>query len=79
MAFPGVWSGTVSKKNNTFEDLARLFTAAKDRGFGVTVVKDATPAPRHPEIGDGYKAAVIDYGFLANAVLTSGDAVKSMS
>jgi nicotinamidase-related amidase len=50
-----------------------------EQGFEVAVVKDATAAPRHPEIGDGYKAAVINYGFLANAVLTTEDAVKSMS
>jgi hypothetical protein len=30
------------------------------------------------EIGDGYKAAVINYGFLANAVLTTDDAVKAL-
>jgi nicotinamidase-related amidase len=45
-----------------------------EQGFGVAVVKDATAAPRHPEIGDGYKAALINYGFLANAVLTTDDA-----
>jgi hypothetical protein len=28
--------------------------------------------------GDGYKAAVINYGFLANAVLTTDDTVKAM-
>jgi nicotinamidase-related amidase len=49
-----------------------------EQGFEVAVVKDATAAPRHPEIGDGYKAAVINYGFLANAVLATGDAVKAM-
>jgi nicotinamidase-related amidase len=49
-----------------------------EQGFEVAVVKDATAAPRHPEIGDGYKAAVINYGFLANAVLTTDDAVQSM-
>jgi nicotinamidase-related amidase len=49
-----------------------------EQGFEVAVVKDATAAPRHPEIGDGYKAAVINYGFLANAVLTTGDAVRAM-
>jgi hypothetical protein len=42
------------------------------------VVKDATAAPRHPTIGDGYKAALINYGFLANAVLTTDDAVNAM-
>jgi nicotinamidase-related amidase len=49
-----------------------------EQGFEVAVVKDATAAPRHPEIGDGYQAAIINYGFLANAVLTTNDAVKAM-
>ena len=49
-----------------------------EQGFEVAVVKDATAAPRHPEIGDGYKAAVINYGYLANAVLTTDNAVKAM-
>jgi nicotinamidase-related amidase len=49
-----------------------------EQGFEVAVVKDATAAPRHPVLGDGYKAAVINYGFLANAVLTTDDAVKAM-
>jgi len=49
-----------------------------EQGFEVAVVKDATAAPRHPEIGDGYKAAVINYGFLANAVLTTDDSVSAM-
>jgi nicotinamidase-related amidase len=50
-----------------------------EQGFEVAVVKDATAAPRHPQLGDGYKAAVVNYGFLANAVLTTVDAVKAMS
>ncbi|HWA99569.1 MAG TPA: cysteine hydrolase [Pirellulales bacterium] len=49
-----------------------------EQGFEVAVVKDATAAPRHPTIGDGYKAAVINYGFLANAVLTTDEAVGAM-
>jgi nicotinamidase-related amidase len=49
-----------------------------EQGFEVAVVKDATAAPRHPQLGDGYKAAVINYGYLANAVLTTADAVKGM-
>ena len=43
------------------------------------MVKDATAGPRHPEIGDGYKAAVINYGFLANAVLKTDEAVNAMT
>lgn len=50
-----------------------------EQGFEVAVVKDATAGPRHPEIGDGYRAALVNYGFLANAVLTTDDAVTAMS
>ena len=50
-----------------------------EQGFEVAVVKDATAGPRHPVIGDGYAAAIINYGFLANAVLTTDEAVKAMS
>src|SRR4051812_42699540 len=32
-----------------------------EQGFEVAVVKDATAAPRHPEIGDGYQAALVNY------------------
>ncbi len=49
-----------------------------EQGFEVAVVKDATAAPRHPKLGDGYKAAVVNYGYLANAVLTTEDAVQGM-
>jgi nicotinamidase-related amidase len=49
-----------------------------EQGFEVAVVKDATAGPRHPVIGDGYKAAVVNYGFLANAVLATADAVKAL-
>jgi nicotinamidase-related amidase len=50
-----------------------------EQGFEVAVVKDATVAPRHPELGDGYKAAVVNYGFLANAVLKTDEAVKALT
>jgi len=49
-----------------------------EQGFEVAVVKDATAGPRHPEFGDGYKAAIINYGFLANAVLSTEKAVQAM-
>jgi nicotinamidase-related amidase len=48
-------------------------------GFEVLVVKDATAAPRHPEIGDGYKAALINYGYIANAVLSTDEVVAAMA
>ena len=50
-----------------------------EQGFEVTVVKDATAGARHPELGDGYQAALINYGYLANAVLSTDEVVKEMS
>jgi len=50
-----------------------------EQGFEVFVVKDATAAPRHPELGDGYKAALINFGYLANAVLSTDDVVEAMA
>jgi nicotinamidase-related amidase len=49
-----------------------------ERGFEVAVVKDATAGPRHPEWGDGYQAAMINYRFLAHAVLSTGETVDRM-
>ena len=49
-----------------------------EQGFEVAVVKDATAAPRHPTLGDGYPGAVVNYGFIANAVLTTASAVAAM-
>jgi len=49
-----------------------------EQGFEVTVVKDATAGARHPELGDGYQAALTNFGFLANGVVTTDEAVKSM-
>jgi nicotinamidase-related amidase len=49
-----------------------------ERGFEVTVVKDATAGARHPELGDGYKAALVNFGYIANAVLSTDEVVKVM-
>lgn len=50
-----------------------------EQGFDVTVVKDATAAAKTPDLGDGYAAAVANFGFLANAVVTTDEAVAAMS
>jgi len=50
-----------------------------EQGFEVTVVKDATAGARHPELGDGYAAAIINFGYMANAVLSTDEAVKAMN
>ena len=49
-----------------------------ERGFEVAVVKDATAGPRHPVWGDGYQAAMINYRFLAHAVMSTNDVVEVM-
>jgi nicotinamidase-related amidase len=49
-----------------------------EQGFEVIVVKDATAGARHPELGDGYKAALINFGYIANAVLSTDEIEKAM-
>ena len=49
-----------------------------EQGFAVTVVKDATAAAKHPELGDGYQAALTNFGFLAEAVVTTREAVDAL-
>jgi len=50
-----------------------------EQGFEVAVVKDATAGARHPELGDGYKAALVNFGYMANDVLSTEEAVKAMN
>jgi nicotinamidase-related amidase len=49
-----------------------------EQGFEVAVVKDVTAGPRHPVWGDGYQAAMINYQFLAHAVLSTDEVVDRM-
>ena len=49
-----------------------------EQGFEVIVVKDATAAAVTPELGDGYAAAVTNFGFMANAVVTTEEAVAEL-
>lgn len=46
-----------------------------EQGFEVAVVKDATAAAKIPE-GDGYAAALVNFRYMANAVLTTDEAVR---
>ncbi len=48
-----------------------------ERGFEVAVVKDATAAAVIPD-GDGYAAALVNYRFIANAVWTTEEAVRTI-
>ena len=47
-------------------------------GFEVIVVKDATAGAQHPELGDGYAAALINFGFIASDVLDTDAAVAAI-
>jgi nicotinamidase-related amidase len=49
-----------------------------EQGFEVAVIKDATAAAIHPELGDGYTSAITNFGFIANAVLTTADTIEAM-
>lgn len=49
-----------------------------EQGFEVAVIKDATAGARHPELGDGYEAAIVNFGYMANAVLSTDEIVKDM-
>jgi nicotinamidase-related amidase len=49
-----------------------------EQGFEVIVVKDATAGARHPELGDGYSAALINFGYIANAVISTDEVEKAM-
>ena len=50
-----------------------------EQGFEVAVVKDGTAGARHPELGDGYQSALVNFGYMANAVLPTNEVVKAMS
>ena len=49
-----------------------------EQGFEVLVARDATAGPRHPEWGDGYAAALVNFRFLAHAVLYTDDVLDGM-
>jgi nicotinamidase-related amidase len=50
-----------------------------EQGFDVTVVKDATAAAKTPDLGDGYESALTNFRFMANSVVTTEEAVNSIS
>ena len=48
-----------------------------EQGFEVVVVKDATAGAQVPE-GDGYQAALVNFRYLANAVVTTDEAIAAI-
>jgi nicotinamidase-related amidase len=49
-----------------------------EQGFEVAVVKDATAAAKHPELGDGYAAALTNFAYIASAVLDTDTVVNDL-
>jgi nicotinamidase-related amidase len=49
-----------------------------EQGFEVVVISDATAGARHPELGDGYETAMTNFGYIANAVLSTNEIVDAM-
>jgi hypothetical protein len=41
------------------------------------LIKDATAGARHPERGDGYAAALVNFGDMTNAVLWTDESVTA--
>ena len=50
-----------------------------EQGFEIVVAQDATAGPRHPEWGDGYAAAMVNFRFLAHWVLRTEHIVGAMA
>jgi len=50
-----------------------------EQGFDVTVVSDGTAGAITPDLGDGYMSALINFRFIANAVVTTEEAVAAMT
>ena len=61
-------------------DLCACVPPAGAGGAGLrgAVVRDATGALRHLQLGDGYPGAVVDFGSVAQAVLVTGEAVEAV-
>ena len=50
-----------------------------ENGFEVIVIKDATAAAQSPELGDGYAAALTNFAFMANDVVTTEEVIETMT
>ena len=50
-----------------------------EQGFEVIVVKDATAAAQSPDLGDGYATALVNFGFMANEVVSTEDIINRIN
>lgn len=49
-----------------------------EQGFEVIVVSDATAGAITPDLGDGYEASMVNFRFIANAVMTTKEVLASI-
>jgi nicotinamidase-related amidase len=49
-----------------------------EQGFEVKVIADATAAANHPDMGDGYAAAMTNFAFISSGVLTTAEALETI-
>ena len=49
-----------------------------EMGYEVYVVADATAGAKHPVLGDGYEAALVNFHYIANGVLNTTEAITAM-
>jgi nicotinamidase-related amidase len=49
-----------------------------EQGFKVIVISDATAAAQHPEMGDGYEAAMTNFRYLANETITTAEIIDRL-
>lgn len=50
-----------------------------EQGFEVAVVADATAAAQHPDLGDGYAAALVNFNYIAGAVLSTDEVLRELA
>lgn len=50
-----------------------------EQGFEVTVASDATAAAKHPQLGDGYQAALTNFRYMASGVLATDAVIGKMA
>ena len=73
-------SDPITRLNDALEGRYRVEGELGEGGMAsVVVVKDATAAAVTPELGDGYASALTNYGFMANDVITTDQAVQAMT
>lgn len=50
-----------------------------EQGFEIHVVSDATAAADHPELGDGYAAALVNFAYIASGVVTTDEVTAALA